>query len=125
MTIAEIILAIAAAIIIGLLFFYVFRVSGPWGSFWLFLLILILVGLSAEVWITPVGPVYQGFAWIPTLFVILIFAILLAAVSPPRRDVEVKEPERTDMDRSVVALSAFFWIFILFLVAAVLVGVWI
>jgi len=125
MTIAEILLAIAAAMIIGFFFYSVFKIRGPWGSLWLFMLVLILVGLAAEAWITPIGPEFYGFTWIPTLFVILIFAILIAAASPPRREVKADEVDKTDMDESIIALSAFFWIFIIFLLIAVLAGIWV
>ncbi len=125
MTFFEMLLAIVGAVLIGLVFYFLFRVSGPWGSLWTFLIVLILVALAAEIWITPVGPEYQGFAWIPTLFVVLIFAILLAAASPPRKEPKATEVDKTGMDESVVALSAFFWIFLLFLLIAVLIGIWV
>ena len=53
MTALEIIFTVIGAILIGSIFYYVFRVSGPWGSFWAFLLILILAGLAMAAWITP------------------------------------------------------------------------
>ena len=129
MLIAEIIFSIIAAILIGVLFYYVFRYSGPWGSFWSFLLILILAGLAASAWINPIGPVFYDIAWIPILFVILLFALLLGAASDPvyRRRIEYREatPE-ADTEREGEAAGAtlglIFWIFLTFLVVAAVWG---
>lgn len=128
MTFLEIILVIVAAILVGTLFYYVFKISGPWGSFWTFLLILILAGLAAEAWVTPFGPVFYDVAWFPTIFVILIFALILAAASPSaRRDVDTNtattEPRTTSP--AAVAFSVFFWFLLMFLFIAVIWGVFI
>jgi hypothetical protein len=84
------------------LFYSVFKSSGPWGSFWSFLLLLILAGIAANVWITPVGPYYQDVAWVPVMFVILLFAFLVASTTPPRRARIEKEMEE---EPAVVALN--------------------
>jgi hypothetical protein len=129
MTFIEIALAIIAAVLVGLLFYYVFKVSGPWGSLWTFLLILILVGLAAELWIPPMGPVFYDFAWIPTLFVIILFALILAAASPSaRRDIDVTSSAETDTESNMaetagVALGIFFWFLLLFLFIAIFWGI--
>jgi hypothetical protein len=130
MTFAEILLTILGALLIGVLFYYVFKSTGPWGTFWSFLLILILVGLAAEAWIEPVGPVAWGVAWVPTLFVVFLFALLLAAATPPRRDRRVTdttttEPTTTEEETAAVAVGAFFWIFMFFLLVVALWGVFI
>lgn len=120
----EIILTILLAAVIGVMFYYIFRYRGPWGTFWSFLLILILAGLAAEAWITPMGPVAWGVAWIPTIFVILLFALLLAAAAPPRPARRIREPvPETEEEAAVIALSGFFWIFMIFLLVAVIWGI--
>lgn len=128
MTFLEILLTILAAVLIGVLFYYAFKATGPWGSLWTFLLILIIAGLAAEAWIEPVGPVVYDVAWVPTLFVILLFALLLAAAAPPypesteRAEIEAgtEPPER---DSAAVALGVFFWIFIVFFFGIVIWGI--
>jgi hypothetical protein len=125
MILMELFLAILMAVAIGLLFYFAFRVTGPWGTLWTFLLILILVALAAEIWITPVGPVFYDFAWLPTFFVILIFALLISAASPSRSEEVNKSDERVNAEFRVAALSGFFWILILVLVIAVVLGLWI
>lgn len=128
MTFLQIILTIIAAIFIGILFYYIFKATGPWGSFWTFILILILAGLAAEAWIEPFGPVYYDVAWIPTLFVIILFALLLAAATPTRRGyietrTEVPETEPEPTDTAGIVLGVFFWILMLFLIVAVFWGI--
>ena len=116
MTFVEILITVLAAVLIGILFYYAFKATGPWGSLWTFLLILIIAGLAAEAWIEPVGPVVWNISWVPTLFVILLFALLLAAATPPYRERPEIEPEAETPERAgaAVALGIFFWIFIIF-----------
>jgi hypothetical protein len=127
MAFLEIIIIALAAIVIGSLFFYVFKAAGPWGSFWIFILILILAGLAAAAWVRPFGPVYWNISWVPVLFVIMLFSLFLAALTPTRREKDpmietekVPEPQREDA--AMFTLSFFFWAFIVFLLAAVIWG---
>jgi len=126
MELLEIIITILAAVVVGVAFYYIFRARGPWGTLWSFLLILILVGLAAEGWINPVGPVYWGVAWIPTLFVIILFALLLSAAAPPLRRPRrpLPEAEEEEMEEEgIIALSGFFWIFMIILFAVAVWGI--
>ncbi|MFW6275961.1 MAG: hypothetical protein ACOC2M_04960 [bacterium] len=120
----EIVLTILAAIIIGVIFYYVFKLTGPWGSLWSFLLILILAGVAAEAWISPVGPVVWNVAWVPTLLVIITFALLLAAATPPRDRTTTTSagPNPSKEESAAIAIGAFFWIFLLVLLAFTLWG---
>ena len=122
MTLFELFLAILTAIAIGLLFYFVFRVSGPWGTLWSFLLILILAALAAELWVTPIGPVYYDFAWLPTLFVILIFALLIAAATPPRPTGTRENTREIRENYASTVVGGFFWFLIIFLIVAVILG---
>jgi hypothetical protein len=130
MAIVEIILTVLTAFFVGILFYYVFKSSGPWGTFWSFLVILILVGLASAAWITPVGPAIWGFAWLPTLLVILIAALLLAAATPTphrrRRELNLeKEPEPSEEETAAIAIGGFFWILLLILLGIAFWGIWI
>jgi hypothetical protein len=115
------------ALLVGSFFYYVFKYTGPWGSFWTFILVLIFAGFAASVWIEPFGPPLYNVAWAPILIVILLFALFLAAASPPRyrRDYAAErnlaEPE--DAEVPVMALSALFWIFLVGLLIAAIMGV--
>ena len=118
MVFLEFILIALAALLIGVLFYYVFRSTGPWGNLWSILLILILAGLAADAWITPVGPYYQGVSWFPVLFVILLFAFLIAATTPVRR----RNGDPVEEESSKVALGVSFWFLMFLLLIAVLWG---
>ncbi|MFP4557310.1 MAG: hypothetical protein ACLFNU_10595 [Bacteroidales bacterium] len=127
MAILEILVITVAAILIGSLFYYVFKTTGPWGSFWIFILILILAGLAAATWVRPFGPVYWNVSWAPVLFVIVLFSLFLAALTPPRheRDVLVREkiPEsQRESAAAMFTLTFFFWAFVVFLLVAVIWG---
>jgi len=124
MTLLEVLLVIALAALVGIVFYYIFKTTGPWGSFLAFILILILAGIAAEAWIPDAGPVYYDVAWIPTLFVIILFPLLLASASPPRRDLETRSAaaETPVESREASVLGVFFWIFMIFLLVAVLFG---
>lgn len=113
----EVLLTIVGAVVIGLIFAFALGVRGPWGSFWTFILVLVLAGLLAELWIPPVGPVYSGFAWFSTLFFILLFALVLAAASPPRRR---RPPTDAEVEAPAVVLTVFFWIMVVFFFVAII-----
>ncbi len=127
MTLVQIIFTILAAIFIGTLFYYVFKFSGPWGTLWSFLLVLIAAGLAGAAWIEPVGPVFYDIAWFPIIFVIVAFAILLAAVTPPniRRGLESDEEGSGTLRKEApyVVLSGFFWIFLVLLIFVAILGI--
>ncbi|MFP4289831.1 MAG: hypothetical protein ACOC2E_04820 [Bacteroidota bacterium] len=122
----EILFTVLLAVVIGIFFYYVFKYTGPWGSFWTFLLILILAGLAAGRWIEPIGPVFYDVAWVPVLFVILLFALLMAAVTPTEpRQRYVTPAEKEEIEREeapVLALGVVFWVFFLFLLVVTIAG---
>jgi len=129
MTVLEIFFAIVGAVLVGTIFYYVFRVSGPWGTFWSFLLVLILATLAVTAWITPFGPAFRDVAWLPILLVIIFFALLLAAATPPsgrrvpyRRSTET-EPSDVAGTGAVAVFGMFFFILVFLLAAAALVGI--
>ncbi len=123
----QIFFSILLALIVGSFFYYVFKYTGPWGSFWTFVLILILAGVAASAWIEPFGPMFYEIAWAPILVVILIFALFLAAVTPPRyrtkHPAQENIPEASEEELPVLAISTIFWIFLAALMIAAVIGV--
>jgi K+ transporter len=122
MTFLGVLLTVMAAIIVSVLFYYVFKSTGPWENFWIFLLILTLAGLAAGFWIAPVGPVMWGIAWVPILIVIIIFALLLGAASPRQQERTVTNSENGEpapQDRKAATIGALFWILLIFLLGAI------
>ncbi len=114
-------------VFVGSFFYYVFKFTGPWGSFWSFILVLIMAGLAASVWLEPFGPMVYNLAWAPVLFVILLFALFLAAATPRRY--RTRNPAREDLsdvsseDVPGLAVSAIFWVFLAGLMLATLIGI--
>lgn len=135
-TFGGVLAAIFIAVLIAAIFYYGFSSRGPWGSFWTFFLVLLLVIWAASLWTRPVGPVYWGVAWVPLFFVGLIFALLLAAIptadSTPEeeelvdREVVVEDPDiqrrREAEVASAAAIGWIFWVFILILFTAIIIG---
>jgi hypothetical protein len=128
MEIIEILITIFMAALVGAAFFYLFKFPGPWGSFWAFFLVLLLAGLAARGWVHPVGPVFFGLAWVPILFVIFLFALFLAAVTPFDKSKKYPphelSPEKSEEVAPYMALSALFWVFIIALLMASAFGIW-
>ncbi|MFW5752337.1 MAG: hypothetical protein ACOCW8_03260 [bacterium] len=123
MTLVGVLFAIVIALLVGALFYYVFRTAGPWGSFWTILLILLLAGLAAAIWVEPTGPQMYDVAWIPILFVILLFAILLAAATPARSTRNLPPETEAELQSDVAAIGGFFWLLLIILAIAVIIGI--
>lgn len=129
MEFSEIIIVFFIALFIAGLFSYGFKRTGPWGGFWIFLLLLFLVAWAARLWVLPVGPVFWGFGWIATIFVVIIFALLVAAASGtanrPGEGMVVEKISaegRTEETRPALGFGIFFWMLMLILVFAILMG---
>lgn len=143
MEIADFIGILLIAIVIGAIFYYGFGRRGPWGAFWVFLLILFLAGLAGRYWVTPAGPVIWGYAWIPLIFWIFMIALLLGIATPvqneridPARDQERvisrSDAQRVERDTrttgseeaagAAAAFGIFFWFVLLLLIIAIVAG---
>lgn len=134
--IGGIIATVFVAILISSLFFYAFNARGPWGSFWTFFLVILLIIWAASLWLRPVGPMFWGIAWIPLVFAGLLFALLLASLpsshnSDERRrkmidkEMPVDQAEvnrREDLNRTAATVTGLFWIFMIILLIVILVG---
>ncbi len=116
---SEIIGAILIAILVGSVFYYLFKSRGPWGSAWTFFLVL-FVGIWFLAALTdPVGPVYWQVAWFDFLFFGLLFALILTAATPSSADRERMrvyysnlKKEEVDAPSAAVAVGIWFWIMI-------------
>lgn len=116
--------AIIVAAVIFLIFFFILSLRGPWRGWWPFLLVLLLVVWASAYYIDPIGPEYWEVYWIPLIFVGLIIALLIASL-PSSEDEAVEsgvdETARSEGTAST-GLSAFFWILIIILAIAVIIG---
>ncbi|WP_017732017.1 hypothetical protein [Nafulsella turpanensis] len=121
---------ILTAVAIALIFYFVLKVKGPWGNFWTFFVVLFLSIWAASLWVSPFGPVYWGIAWIPLLFIGIIVALLLSAMPSPPANTETSASDngmdenasRKDFGIGVATLSGIFWMFLVILLVAVVIG---
>ncbi len=101
------------------------RRFGPGEGILSFFFMILLFAWAGGLWITPFGPVLMGTYWMPFVVMGLLFALLLAAVIPPREQPSVKISDEESMNAyvaSVAVLSIFFWIFIIILISAIIVA---
>ena len=119
MNIIEIIAAFVFAALIGLFFSSVFRIKGPWGKLWSFILVLFLIIWASELWVEPMGPTLYDVAWIPLLIVGIVTALLLAAVSPriPRKNTPNNLPP------TYYGPGIFYWIFVFTIIIIIIAGI--
>jgi hypothetical protein len=122
MEIGKIILIAGSIFVIGLLLYYLFKRPGPWGIFWTSLLILMFGGLGANYLIPPEGSTSLAFAWIPAIFVMILFAVPVAITRPPAEKVWTDDSSEKAYRRNKMVLIVFFWTIILFVVGGSLVG---
>jgi hypothetical protein len=129
--ILEIISIIAIAVILALVFFYGLRKTGPWGSLWAFILVLVSAMLLYTVWTDPYGPVYWGIGWVDLLIIALLFALLLAAATPPTysqqaymRNDEILPETEEERKYDLIVSRGIFWVLIILFVVLIILGVW-
>ncbi len=118
---------IIISFLITLFFRFLLRVSGPWGSFWAFFIIVLLGVFAADIWISPVGPYFADMYWVPPIAAGLLIALLLAATTPsPKARSEMKaEQKATKEEAAAVALGTFFWFLMIFLLILIIIGLFI
>lgn len=128
MEVVEFIIIFFIALLIASIFYYGLKRRGPWGAFWVFLLILFLATWAGRLWITPAGPLIWGFAWLPIVFFVLIIAIAVGT-APTRYDERVidYEPDtKTEIPegqkRAAAVFGVFFWLLFLIFTVAIVVG---
>lgn len=122
--------ALMIAIVFSLLFAFVFRIRGPWDNFWVMLLIIFLGVWALSLWIEPIGPTWQGLAWLDLPIFGLLIAMMMAAAGEaadrklrPYRDREVDLVKEAKADLVATSLfGIFFWIFLLALLLAAVIG---
>ncbi len=117
--------ALGISLLLVLLFSALFRDRTPWGSFWLFLLIVVLLTWAGGIWVDPFGPTLFEVAWLPFLIIGVFVIILLAATIPARppatRPEAIERAREAEAAGSVLAgLTIFFWILIVFSLVAIL-----
>jgi peptidoglycan/LPS O-acetylase OafA/YrhL len=127
----DVLIAIGVAIVLTAIFVAVYGSTGPWPSFWIFFVIVLLAALAGGLWARPFGPAVWGVYWAPFLVFGLIIALVIAAAAPPRgRRGELPEepgpvgvrPADLGEERSALKLGAFLWGLVVLLLVVVIIG---
>ncbi len=90
----------------------------------LFLLAIVWAG---GIWLQPVGPYFWGVGWIPFLLIGLFAALVILALVPPHRPRNRREALQQAETRAEAqtgaeaALSVFFWLLVMLLIAAIII----
>lgn len=113
----DLLAAFVIALLLTVIFVTLFRAPGPWGAWWLFLLIVFLAAWAGGLWITPIGPPVLDVYWLPMLLVGLLFALLIAAAAPPAPPRSTAE--MVAEQEAALAISSFMWILLLALLFSI------
>jgi hypothetical protein len=127
--------AIGVALVLTILF-VALGTRGPWRAAWTLFLVLFLAMWATGLYVSPVGPVYWGIAWVPIIFAGILFSVFLIAVMPDagrikRRSrnskVETanKDANLTNLDSTEITsatIGGFFWILIILFTIAIIIG---
>lgn len=123
MLIADLLIALAIGLLLTAIFSAALGNRGPWGLWWVFLLVVFLTAWAGGAWITPFGPPLFGAYWLPALLVGLAIALLVAAAAPlPARRVTARGTNAPAAEGAGVALGIFFWIFVVAMLVAIIVA---
>jgi hypothetical protein len=118
----DLLFALILALIITGIFVLALRTPGPWGLWWVFLLVIFLAAWAGGLWITPFGPMWGTVSWLPFLITGLLVALILAAASPPRQPRTPRQAiaqERAE-EAAFLALNVFFWVLVVGLGVAII-----
>ena len=121
-----------AAAALTFIFAYILRNPGPWKSFWVFLAIVFMGMFAFVLWATPAGPLWHDIAWLDSLLVGTVLALLLGAAGEAsgtrqfaknkKGEVDLVEEAKTAEPGATVLFGVFFWLFIAMLVGMIISG---
>lgn len=125
-----VLIALAVALVLGLILcYFVHRQGpGPMGGLVFYVVILFLGTWAAGIWLLPADGEPWDLTWIGFVIVGILLAIILAAASPRRRPTDRSSesafgPEEAGMTQAVaMTLGVFFYLAIFALFVAVVVG---
>ncbi|HYW97036.1 MAG TPA: hypothetical protein VE870_15690 [Bacteroidales bacterium] len=111
MILSNVLFAFLLSIFLGSIFAFFLRIRGPWNKVWSFAFVLFLAIWAAGVWFTGVGPQVINVSWVPMVFVGILVALILAAMTPNYREEIPPRP-----------FGIYFYVFILSLLVVILLG---
>jgi len=111
----DLLVALVVALLMTAIFVAGFRSRGPWGVWWVFLLVVFMAAWAGGAWITPFGPTLFDAYWLPVLVAGFFFALLLVAAAPPappRTRAETIAEARAEEETAVV-FGVFLWVLLI------------
>jgi len=125
MLLADAVFSLLLAAAFGVLLSAAFRLRSPWAAPWALFLVLFLFTWAGGVWLAPMGPPVLGVHWMSFLLFGLFLMLLIAASSRPRLPRERHDEELAEelaSEQAALGLTAFFWVLVVGLGVAILVG---
>lgn len=112
------------ALVVSLVFFFIFRRKRLRIGLVLFFIIVFLFTWAGGIWLAPGGPTFRGIYWVPFLLIAVVISFLLATLIQPYY-VEPRTSESRDLKESrkseVFFISGlFFWILLFILGLAII-----
>lgn len=119
---SKILFGAGTVFVVGLALYYLFKRPGPWGIFWLSVLVLLLGGLGADKLFPIETAGDRTFEWIPAIFLLILFAVPIALAKPPSEKAwEGDTPEKA-YKRNKMVFVVFFWTVFLFIIGGSLIA---
>ncbi len=113
---SKILIIAGAVFVVGLALYYLYKRPGPWGIFWVSVLILLLGGLGADKLIPIEAAGDRTFEWIPAIFLLVLFAVPVALVKPPSEKAWEGDTQEKAYRRNKMVFVVFFWTIFLFII---------
>ena len=86
MIFSNVIFAFLLSVFMGSVFAFFLKIRGPWNKAWSFVFVLFLAIWAAGLWFTGVGPQVANVSWVPMIFIGLLVALIMAAMTPPYQE---------------------------------------
>jgi len=130
--ILDLLMALLIALVLTWFFSVAVGTTGPWPSFWVFFVVVLLFSWALSLWVRPIGPAFLGVYWLPYLVFGVFIALLIAAATPPddrarrsdRADRAARgaAPEDVAAAGTALAVGVFVWIALILLLLAIAIG---
>lgn len=117
--VVELAIVLIVTLVVGFLFAFLLRRTGPWPRLIWFFILLFLGTWAVGVWARPFGPAIWGVDWVPFVVGAMVIAMFLAAVSPVP---VVNAGER--VEAILTGITVFFWFLLMFAAAAIALHYW-
>jgi hypothetical protein len=110
MFVADLMVALVSGLIIALIVSKAFGTKGPWGSFLWFFIVVSLFAWTGGVWLMPFGPRWGGVSWFPIIWMGILVALLLTAVSPRTSIKQKTVTDKVEVADKISDMNAALWV---------------